>query len=91
MMDNMAFGTYRFMRNMKSVLETDQDIRSTFWSSWIGMNHYTYRNDGIEGVKVVEVIAHTPQTVSWRKAISLRVPPVRSFAVTMSWKIRSPR
>ena len=60
MMDNMAFGTYRFMRNMKSVLETDQDIRSTFWSSWIGMNHYTYRNDGIEGVKVVEVIAHTP-------------------------------
>ena len=51
MMDNMAFGTYRFMRNMKSVLETDQDIRSTFWSSWIGMNHYTYRNDGIGASK----------------------------------------
>lgn len=60
MMDNMAFGTYRFMRNMESVLETGQDIRSTFWSSWIGMNHYTYRRDGIAGVKVVEVVAHTP-------------------------------
>ncbi|MGG4106496.1 SRPBCC domain-containing protein [Paenibacillus lautus] len=60
MMDNMAFGTYRFMRNMKSVLETDQDIRSTFWSSWIGMNHYTYRREGIEGVKVIEVFPHTP-------------------------------
>ncbi|GAB6927471.1 hypothetical protein JCM10914A_14540 [Paenibacillus sp. JCM 10914] len=51
MMENMAFGTYRFMRNMKSVLENDQDIRSTFWSSWIGMNHYTYQGESLKGVK----------------------------------------
>ncbi|AWP25502.1 SRPBCC domain-containing protein [Paenibacillus sp. Cedars] len=59
MMDNMAFGTYRFMRNMKSVLEDEADMRSTFWSSWIGMNHYTYRGDSLEGVKVVEVLPGT--------------------------------
>lgn len=58
-MDNMAFGTYRFMRNMKSVLEDETDIRSTFWSSWIGMNHYTYRSDTLKGVKVVEVFPDT--------------------------------
>ncbi|MGG3283986.1 SRPBCC domain-containing protein [Paenibacillus solani] len=59
MMDNMAFGTYRFMRNMKSVLEGQSDLRPTFWSSWIGVNHYTYRDNGIEGVKVLEVFPNT--------------------------------
>jgi len=59
MMDNMAFGTYRFMCNMKSILEDQSDLRSTFWSSWIGVNHYTYRDGDIEGVKVVEVFPHT--------------------------------
>ncbi|MGM1049715.1 MAG: PDZ domain-containing protein [Bacillota bacterium] len=59
-MENMAYGTYRFMTNMKSVLEGSQDIRSTFWKSWIGMNHISYKSSETKGVKVVQVIEGTP-------------------------------
>ncbi|WP_314587630.1 SRPBCC domain-containing protein [Paenibacillus terrigena] len=59
-MDNMAFGTYQFMRNMKRVLEGEADIRDTFWNSWIGVNHRTLYEDGASGSSIVEVIPHTP-------------------------------
>ncbi|MEK3733270.1 MULTISPECIES: SRPBCC family protein [Paenibacillus] len=59
MMDNMAFGTYRFMQNMKYVLEDSKDIRSSFWTSWIGVQHYTYQDHEVSGTKVLEVIPNT--------------------------------
>jgi len=59
-MNNMAFGTFQFMRNMKCVMEEGSDIRDTFWSSWIGVNHRTmYENESL-GSRVIEVISHTP-------------------------------
>ena len=57
--DNMAFGTYQFMRNLKSVYEENTDLRSRFWRSWIGVLHRTNRS-GIPGVKVVKVQPNTP-------------------------------
>ncbi|SMF68401.1 Trypsin-like serine proteases, typically periplasmic, contain C-terminal PDZ domain [Paenibacillus uliginis N3/975] len=59
-MENMAYGTYRFMTNMKSVLESSQDIRSSFWKSWIGTKHISYESSETKGVKVVQVIEGTP-------------------------------
>lgn len=59
-MENMAYGTYRFMRNMKNVLECGQDIRSTFWKSWIGVNHRSHEGNEANGVTVVQVIEGTP-------------------------------
>ncbi|MGV3466882.1 MAG: SRPBCC domain-containing protein [Heyndrickxia sp.] len=59
-MDNMAFGTYQFMRNLKSVLETSSDIRSSFWKSWIGVLHTTLHDNEIKGTKVVRVKEGTP-------------------------------
>ncbi|KMK76816.1 SRPBCC domain-containing protein [Alkalihalobacillus pseudalcaliphilus] len=55
-MENMLFGTYQFMLNLKEVEEGRQDIRHNFWKSWIGTLHHT------EGkyVKIVKVIPHTP-------------------------------
>jgi uncharacterized protein YndB with AHSA1/START domain len=57
-MDNMAFGTYQFMRNLKSVIEKEEDIRSSFWKSWIGVSH-TAQSETI-GTKVVRVKEGTP-------------------------------
>lgn len=59
-MENMAYGTYRFMTNMKSVLEHGPDIRLSFWKSWIGINHHTYQHNDLAGCKVVQVIDGTP-------------------------------
>ncbi|PKR85018.1 PDZ domain-containing protein [Heyndrickxia camelliae] len=59
-MDNMAFGTYQFIRNLKSVLETSSDIRSSFWKSWIGVFHTTIQDKAIKGTKVVCVKEGTP-------------------------------
>ncbi|WP_096186552.1 SRPBCC family protein [Evansella halocellulosilytica] len=56
-MENMAFGTYQFLKNFKSVLESQGDIRQTFWISWIGVYH---RSAESEGVKVVKVVKDTP-------------------------------
>ncbi|QTD40472.1 SRPBCC domain-containing protein [Sporosarcina sp. Te-1] len=57
--DNMAFGTYQFMRNLKSVYEEDMDLRTRFWKSWIGVLHRT--NPGAKlGAKVVAVQPDTP-------------------------------
>jgi uncharacterized protein YndB with AHSA1/START domain len=55
-MENMLFGTYQFMRNFKSVLEQNGDIRHTFWQSWIGMNHRTTIYEESTAIKVVEII-----------------------------------
>lgn len=57
--DNMAFGTYQFMRNLKSVYERNEDLRSHFWRSWIGVLHRT-NPSGIPGAKVVKVQPNTP-------------------------------
>ncbi|MBB4822921.1 uncharacterized protein YndB with AHSA1/START domain [Sporosarcina luteola] len=57
--DNMAFGTYQFMRNLKSVYEEDRDLRSRFWKSWIGVLHRTNPGDQ-RGAKVVVVRPDTP-------------------------------
>lgn len=56
MMNNMAFGTYQFMKNLKSQLECDVDIRDGFWKSWIGITHTTSE----QGTKVVKVVSGTP-------------------------------
>ncbi|GKV56143.1 hypothetical protein NCCP2222_20900 [Sporosarcina sp. NCCP-2222] len=57
--DNMAFGTYQFMRNLKSVYEEDTDLRGRFWKSWIGVLHRTNPGDQ-PGAKVVVVRPNTP-------------------------------
>ncbi|WP_078393473.1 SRPBCC domain-containing protein [Shouchella patagoniensis] len=58
MMENMLFGTYQFMENMKSVLESGKDKRGEYWKSWLGILN---RTDEVEGaVKVVSVIEATP-------------------------------
>lgn len=59
-MDNMAFGTYQFMRNLKTVLEESKDIRHTFWKSWVGALHRTNREGSVQAAKIVEIISDTP-------------------------------
>ncbi|WP_054956097.1 SRPBCC domain-containing protein [Paenibacillus dakarensis] len=59
-MENMAYGTYRFMKNMKQVFEEGSDLRSSFWKSWIGVNHITYHEADTHGVKVVQISQGTP-------------------------------
>ncbi|GAA0329644.1 hypothetical protein GCM10008967_20160 [Bacillus carboniphilus] len=61
--DNMVFGTYQFMRNLKSVMENEMDIRQTFWKSWIGALHRTVEEEGVKGVKVVQLIKDTPAAI----------------------------
>ncbi len=55
-LENMLFGTYQFMKNLKSVMENSGDERSGFWRSWIGSINCT----DSQGVKVVNVVAGTP-------------------------------
>ncbi|TFB18543.1 PDZ domain-containing protein [Filobacillus milosensis] len=55
--ENMAFGTDQFMKNLKSMLEENKDLRSTFWKSWIGVNHISAQN---QGSKVLSVKEGTP-------------------------------
>lgn len=43
--ENMMFGTYQFMRNLKSVLEEGNDLRGTFWRGWLGITHTSLRKD----------------------------------------------
>lgn len=57
-MENMMFGTYQFLKNFKSVLEQNVDIRHTFWASWIGVLHRTSSSN--MGVEVVSIIPETP-------------------------------
>ncbi|MGN7385809.1 SRPBCC domain-containing protein [Sporosarcina sp. SAFN-015] len=57
--DNMAFGTYQFMRNLKSIYEGNEDLRSHFWRSWIGILHRT-NPSGSPGAKVVEIQPTAP-------------------------------
>ena len=57
--DNMAFGTYQFMRNLKSIYEGNEDLRLDFWRSWIGVLHRTNPSD-IPGAKVVKIQPNTP-------------------------------
>lgn len=59
-MENMLFGTYQFMRNLKSVFEEENDLRSSFWRSWIGVLHTTNDAGELPGSKVVQVQSNTP-------------------------------
>lgn len=59
-MENMIFGTYQFMLNLKSVLEDEIDIRPNFWRSWIGVLHRTDKLGEVSGSKVVKVQPNTP-------------------------------
>ncbi|TQR20453.1 SRPBCC domain-containing protein [Psychrobacillus vulpis] len=59
-MDNMLFGTYQFMLNLKSIYEEGIDIRSKFWRSWIGILHRTYKMGEVLGSRVVKVQPNTP-------------------------------
>lgn len=43
--ENMMFGTYQFMRNLKSVLEEQKDNRHSFWRSWLGISYTSIRED----------------------------------------------
>ncbi|HEU5140542.1 MAG TPA: SRPBCC domain-containing protein [Bacillales bacterium] len=45
MSENMAFGTYQFLRNVKSVLENGVDLRPTLWPTWIGAFNTAIRPD----------------------------------------------
>lgn len=55
-MENMLFGTFQFMLNLKTVMEDKYDQREHFWKSWLGLNNRT-ENDR---VKVVHVHEDTP-------------------------------
>lgn len=55
-MENMLFGTFQFMLNLKTVIEDNYDQREHFWNSWLGLNTRT-ENDR---VKVVHVHENTP-------------------------------
>ncbi|MFF2754159.1 SRPBCC domain-containing protein [Psychrobacillus sp. NPDC058041] len=59
-MENMLFGTYQFMLNLKSVFEDNIDLRVNFWKSWIGVLHRTSRLEEVSGTKVVKVEPNTP-------------------------------
>lgn len=62
--ENMGFGTYQFMKNLKSILEEGTDLRPTFWKSWIGIKHTSIRpepnNAASQGSKVLSVEYGTP-------------------------------
>lgn len=51
--ENMLFGTGQFLENLKSVYETETDLRATFWRTWVGIVHTT--NTGDRGTKVLQV------------------------------------
>ncbi|GEL76747.1 hypothetical protein TMU01_09820 [Tenuibacillus multivorans] len=56
--ENMAFGTYQFMTNLKRVLEDGEDLRPTFWKSWLGFSHSSVRVE--KGSKVRGIKEGTP-------------------------------
>lgn len=60
MMKDMSYGTYRFLRNYRSVLEGGPDLRPGFWKSWIGVQQITLESAELTGVKVVRVVANSP-------------------------------
>ncbi|MFS1519198.1 SRPBCC domain-containing protein [Bacillus sp. SCS-151] len=59
-MENSSFGQYQFMRNMKSVIENNEDIRHLFWNSWIGMQHKTIEREGFKAREIVKIVPNTP-------------------------------
>ncbi|MFA1819647.1 SRPBCC domain-containing protein [Virgibacillus oceani] len=57
--ENMLYGTYQFLKNLKSVYEMDNDLRSEMWKGWIGAVHTT-SNGETQGSKVLKVGAKGP-------------------------------
>ena len=51
--ENMLFGTGQFLKNLKSVYETNTDIRPDLWKAWLGITHTT--NNGGKGTLVLQV------------------------------------
>ena len=66
MSENMGYGTYLFMTNLKSVCETGKDLRASFWKTTLGMTTTTLRPDHYEkigvrqGVLVVNIKPTSP-------------------------------
>jgi uncharacterized protein YndB with AHSA1/START domain len=58
--ENMAFGTFRFLQNLKSVLEEGVDLRPTFWPATLGIKHTSFLRDNIQGTKVCHVNPDSP-------------------------------
>ncbi|MGG4398349.1 SRPBCC domain-containing protein [Paenibacillus thiaminolyticus] len=59
-MENMAFGTGLFLRNLQGLFQGGPDIRSSIWLSWIGAHHRTHAVAALSGSVIVEVVAGTP-------------------------------
>ncbi|WP_442601436.1 SRPBCC domain-containing protein [Paenibacillus sp. KN14-4R] len=81
-MEDMAFGTEQFFRNMKSVLEEDQDLRHTFWTSWIGVHHRTLLEGSQKGSIIVGITKGTPSEGVLHTGdilIGINEYPVQSF------------
>lgn len=70
--ENMAYGTFQFLENLKSVYENNQDNRPTMWKSWIGIIHTTNNpSDSSEhenGTKVIHVADPSPALEAGVKA-----------------------
>ncbi|MUK88575.1 PDZ domain-containing protein [Ornithinibacillus sp. L9] len=49
--ENMLYGTYQFLKNLKSVYESNRDNRSKMWRTSIGIMHRTHAS----GSKVLKV------------------------------------
>jgi len=63
--ENMLFGTYQFLKNLKSVFESNTDLRSNYWKTWIGLHHTTFRSkDDRMGSKVLNVHQSSPANVA---------------------------
>ncbi|PAV31592.1 hypothetical protein CIL05_02735 [Virgibacillus profundi] len=70
--ENMAFATFQFLENLKSVYEENQDIRSNMWKAWIGLIHTTNNPAGaeslVDGSKVVHAANESPADAAGIKA-----------------------
>lgn len=59
-LEDMAYGTYQFLQNLKSVYETGEDQRSGMWRTWIGITHTTTNMGDEQGTKVLSVSDQSP-------------------------------
>ncbi|HET6872169.1 MAG TPA: SRPBCC domain-containing protein [Sporolactobacillaceae bacterium] len=81
MKENMAFGTFRFLQNLKSVLEEGKDLRPGFWPTTLGIKHTTYL--GNQGTMVLKVHSDSPAKSSGLLAqdviVDANEQPIRNY------------
>lgn len=61
--ENMLYGTYQFLKNLKSVMESSLDIRTKMWKSWLGIMHVSSNRIDpslTHGCKVIKVVPGSP-------------------------------